>query len=112
MIHTPVPGDNHPAVTDFAPVLREDRPYLFRVAVPPKLSATNAPNSAVMAPDSQVLEFTAERAAQSLYPEYGHYTWLVWRDQYGRHVTEPKATWVENPQGFMYGEWNPGVEAE
>lgn len=103
----PVPGDNHPVVALFAPVLAGERPSVFQAPIPPVLTAASALDPDPYGPEIAVLTFTAERAAQSLYPEYGSYVWRIWKDQYGRHVTEPRAEWVENPLAFTHGEWNP-----
>jgi len=103
---TPVPGQNHPAVVQYRHGIQYARHGVFRVAVAPVLSMAEFLGP-VSEPSYKTLEFTSQKAAQSLYPEYGYYVWNVWTDQHGRFLTDERAEWQENPNTVTLPVWNP-----
>jgi hypothetical protein len=106
----PVPGQNHPAVEHLSRSIRAYTDRDIVLAYVPQEAAVRAYEAVDVSPVYEpppLLQFRRQRAAQSLYPEYGSYVWYVWTDQYGRFVTDDEAVWWENPQAIALPEWNP-----
>ena len=101
----PVPGDDHPALTDYrrTVIAHADRGVdHVRVAIPSVPSYRYDADGPTF---PHVLEFDQHRAAQSLYPEYGTYVWRIWTDQHGRSIVD-EAEWLDNPSAVDLPEWN------
>ena len=105
----PVPGRHHPAVAEYAHLLPIDRPGFHVHAPRRQLLSPDLDNLGCTDVAAVRLTFTSKKATASLLPQYGHYIWRVWYDQYGRFITDPEAVWVEHPDAFIYGPWNPVV---
>lgn len=97
-----MPGECHPALTEFAPVIRTTPPAMDRILVaetpPPSLSFDDA---LTLGPPTRTLALRRERASFTLYPQYGAYVWDVWVDEHGRQIAGEEATWWAHP-GAVY----------
>lgn len=101
-----VPGQPHPAVAEYLPLLRQfkDRDTVLAPiyrSVKWKLAEATDPT----APAMGVHTFTRSKAAQSFYPDLGAWVWIVWTDELGRSVADD-AEWIDNPDAFFREPFN------
>lgn len=106
-----MPGECHPALTEFAEIIRTAPANVdpILIAAPP----TNLLESAdldrpIEEPSFRTLALHRARAHHALLPWYGAYVWDVWVDEYGRQIAGEEAWWWPHPGATHLPEWNPG----